>query len=132
MRYPYRDTITIYILTNGKAVKRTVTSTFVAKSSATESICEAQVYIPLHAGRRVRYVKPSDFSQNNTSMFTISVGDKAIIGICDDADAPDDAYTVSEISYHLSGSKRLHHIKLKLYCNNITSKEENTNEAADN
>jgi hypothetical protein len=128
MRRGFDRALTLYTETDGGFVKSTVCGASLRVTDLPDGKRSATVYLPLFLHRKEKYLFPEEFS-GEKGTFTVFVGQRAVIGKCDNDTPPENALTVTEIYYALTGSRRVQHLKIKL----ITSKkEENIYEGTDN
>ncbi len=111
---PFRDTVTFFHKVGYTTYNRQVgTVRCLSTDTAPKENRTATVHIPLYGKRSIVYRAPNDFINNSTDSFTISPGDKFVCYAYPLAEPPSDSFTVSEITIHNRGSRRICHIVVK-------------------
>ena len=132
---PFHDTVTLFLMTDDPSVweiRRIGTVRCCVSEALKESDRRATVYLPLCGRRALRYRTPDDFrSRPSAECFTVRPGDRLVPTLSRALEPPSEALTVTAVTAHTLGTRRLWHLEIQASYIAPTPTEEETNGTGD-
>ncbi len=120
----FHDRITLYTEGRGGGYERHLIKAVKTEFTDSTSVSQKRttVYIPIYGRRAIKYLTPDKRNDGDKKSFTVKAGQKLVPYDCPASYPPSDALTVRKVTSHLTGSRRVQHIKAVAY--NIPIKED--------